>query len=140
MKKELILKIMSAVVFSFYNMKDLSAMKMPKEILMNASEGKTKNPVYTPVTFPHQKHVKLGCPVCHHKWTDKKNPPKKCSDSGCHDLFNAKGPQMKAQNSAYNAFHNRTSVHSCVGCHQKKKKENVATGPIACNKCHIKNK
>jgi len=75
MKKVLLLIIMSAVAFSFYNMKDLSAMKMPKEILMNASEGKTKNPVYTPVTFPHQKHVKLGCPVCHHKWTDKKNPP-----------------------------------------------------------------
>lgn len=63
--------------FSLMGIDSIIAMKMPKTVLMNASQGKTKNPVYAPVNFPHQKHLKLGCPVCHHKWTDKKNPPKK---------------------------------------------------------------
>ncbi len=140
MKRLLLSVVVCAMAICLYDLTSLNAMKMPKQILMNACQGKTKNPVYAPVDFPHQKHIRLGCNVCHHKWTNKKNPPRTCTSSGCHDLLSAKGAQMMAQNSAYNAFHNRTSKHSCLGCHKLKKKEHVAAGPIACNKCHIKNK
>ncbi|WP_461833325.1 cytochrome c3 family protein [Desulfothermus sp.] len=138
MKKVFLLAVAGALLFSLTGSDLIEAMKIPKTVLMNASLGKTKNPVYAPVNFPHQKHLRLGCPVCHHKWIDKKNPPKKCVDSGCHDILGAKGAQMRAKNSAYNAYHNPTSNHSCMGCHKNKKKQNLATGPIACKKCHVK--
>ncbi len=140
MKRVLICGFVAAIAMLFSVGMPSQAMKLPKEILMNACEGKTKNPIYAPVLMPHQKHLKLGCNTCHHKWTDKKNPPRKCTNPGCHDILEAKGKQMMDIHSAYNAFHNRTSPHSCIGCHMKRKREHLATGPIACAKCHVKNK
>lgn len=137
MKKLFSFVLISGLLICFAGPTTIMAMKMPKDIVMDDAVGKVKNPVYKPVTFPHQKHVRQGCPVCHHKWTDKKQPPKKCVDAGCHDLIGAKGAQMKAENAAFNAFHNRKEIRSCVGCHLKKKAEGKKFGPIACNKCHL---
>lgn len=114
------------------------AIESPETIEMKDSLGKTKNPTYTPVVMPHKKHEKLKCETCHHKWTDKNQPPLKCTSSGCHDLFNAKGKQMMDKKSAYFAFHDRKSNHSCMGCHFTNKKQNKVTGPLVCKKCHVK--
>ncbi len=138
MKKVLLMCLAICFALSFSSFTLLNAMKLPKDILMDVSQGKTKNPLYAPVNFPHQKHVKQGCTTCHHKWTNKKEPPKKCTSSGCHSILGAKGAQMKDVHSAYDAYHNRKSQHSCIGCHQMKKKQNLAAGPVTCKKCHKK--
>ncbi len=114
------------------------AIEPPEEIEMKDSLGKTKNPLYTPVIMPHKKHEKIPCETCHHKWTDKTKAPLKCTSSGCHDLINAKGPQMMNKKSAYFAFHDKKSVHSCLSCHAKNKVKNKPTGPLSCKGCHKK--
>lgn len=90
-------------------------------------EKSTKGPVF----FPHSKHAKVECKACHHTW-DGKAKMQKCSDAACHpDLVEKKG-----EKSLYNAYHNMTSTHSCIGCHKAAKKDNKPTGPINCNDCH----
>ncbi len=108
-------------------------------IEMKDAEGKVSNPIYKPVIFEHQKHYPLGCQTCHHKWKDMTKPPSKCTAKGCHDLIGVTGEDMVKTESAFNAYHKRTSIHSCVGCHTKKKAEGVKAGPIACVKCHNPN-
>ena len=116
-----------------------ASMQMPQQVIMDDSQGKVKNPLYTPVTLPHQKHLSQGCPVCHHKWEDRSKSPQKCTDCGCHDLIGASGADMQKVASAYNAYHNRESVHSCMGCHIQKNQEGEAHGPFRnCANCHIK--
>ena len=77
-----------------------------------------------------------NCRVCHHESLEK------CSN--CHTLEgDEKGGNVKLAN----AFHEVTSTHSCVGCHetQKKKEEcavchgSMVKGPSdsSCDTCHI---
>ena len=118
----------------------LQAMEMPKVITMDDAKGKTENPVYTPVDMPHQQHLASGikCEDCHHKWEDRSEPPKRCIDSGCHDVLGAEGKEMNKVEAAYNAHHNQKSEHSCIGCHQSRKKAGKKAGPVPCQKCHEK--
>ena len=117
-----------------------SSMQIPQEVVMNEAQDKVNNPLYAPVTMPHQKHISQGCPVCHHKWEDTSQPPRKCTTSGCHDLVGAKGAQMQEVDAAFNAYHNRESTHSCLGCHLQKNKADQACGPFQnCAACHVKN-
>ena len=117
-----------------------SSMQMPQEVLMDDAQGKVNNPLYAPVNMAHQKHIQQGCPVCHHKWEDKSQPPQKCTASGCHDLIGATGADMQNVEAAYNAYHNRESVHSCMGCHIEKSEADEPCGPYQnCAECHVKN-
>jgi hypothetical protein len=90
----------------------------------------------TPVTFDHAKHKELACTTCHHEFKDGQNvwkegqEVKKCS--ACHKL-EADGKIVKL----YAAFH-ADSEHSCVGCHEKMKKEQKKSGPTTCAQCHPK--
>lgn len=128
--------IVGGILFFFISLS--IAIETPETIEMKDSLGKSKNPTYSPVVFPHKKHEKFDCKDCHHKWTDENTPPQKCTSSGCHDVFNAKGKQMREPKSSYFAFHDRKSKHSCIGCHTKNKRKKLATGPIVCKQCHIK--
>ena len=126
-------------LFFFFPHLQASSMEMPQEIVMDDAQGKVNNPLYAPVTMPHQKHIPQGCPVCHHKWEDKSNPPQKCTASGCHDLIGASGSEMQNVEAAYNAYHNRKSIHSCMGCHIQKNEADEAHGPFKnCAECHPK--
>ncbi|HMB31254.1 MAG TPA: cytochrome c3 family protein [Desulfohalobiaceae bacterium] len=139
MKKSLVLTIVSLFLVSLITVTALQAMKMPSaELTMNASKGKVQNPMYTPVTMPHQLHVqKIGnCMLCHHKFNDPKEQFIKCTSSGCHDQLNAQGKEMNNVNASYFAYHSRGNIKSCIGCHESRKKAGNATGPISCTKCH----
>jgi hypothetical protein len=114
-----------------------SSLQVPQEILMDDSQDLVDNPVYTPVVMPHQGHIALGCQSCHHTWEDTSQAPKKCTSCGCHDLIGASGEQIQEVNAAFNAYHNRESTRSCLGCHLDKNEAEQAFGPFAnCADCH----
>jgi hypothetical protein len=108
-----------------------------KEITIDAPEVfKVKK--QAPVKFMHSKHKDQVCTNCHHEFKDGKNEwkegqeVKKCDV--CHKDKD-EGKMIKL----YAAFHNKEAQHSsCLGCHEKNKKDNKKTGPTACPKCHIK--
>jgi hypothetical protein len=114
-----------------------SSLQLPQDIVMDHAQEDIDNPVYTPVIMPHQKHMSLGCDSCHHTWEDTSQAPKKCTSSGCHDLIGGSGEQMQEVNAAFNAFHNRESTRSCVGCHLDKNRSEQTCGPFTnCADCH----
>jgi len=104
----------------------------------------------TPVHFTHSTHLKFSCIACHHDW-DRESPVQGCSSSGCHEKLmpapaTGKQSQDKRIPSITGAYHK-----ACRGCHrdQLKQGEKVtnggseyksnlqATGPIACEGCHL---
>lgn len=76
------------------------------------------------VEFDHFTHEEYNCTVCHHT-----NENISCATTGCHDNVRTK----TGRSSYYQAFHNRLSKKSCVGCHRE-----MCMGPKKCNECHIK--
>ncbi len=127
--------IMAALVL-FLAFPSLQAMDMPDKITLNVGQGKVDHKAYTPVTMPHQKHEKLDCTACHHKWEEKDKAPQKCTASGCHDLIGAEGGKMRRVEAAFNAHHDYTSSKSCLGCHKERIKAGEEGGPVLCTKCH----
>jgi hypothetical protein len=114
-----------------------ASFELPGEILMDKAEGHTDNPIYAPVLMPHQAHISLGCESCHHTWEDKSSAPQTCTSSGCHEVLGATGPQMQEADSAFNAYHNRESSRSCLGCHIQRDQADAPCGPFAgCTDCH----
>lgn len=114
-----------------------ASMHIPETIRMDHAQGKVDNPLYAPVNMPHAMHITNGCHSCHHKWVDESEPPRKCSHPGCHDLIGATGAQIQEVCAAYNAYHNRESEFSCLGCHIQKSKQEKAHGPFQnCAECH----
>jgi hypothetical protein len=106
----------------------------PKEMILKAPEGMVAK--QAPVVFSHESHKALECQACHHTW-DGKGEIGGCMDQGCHDVIDAKTPEEKKNpNYFYNAFHDRKSTFSCVGCHSELKKAAKPTGPIGCKDCH----
>lgn len=142
MKKSILASLLSACMLLFLSLAVLQAydFEIPEIIVMDDAQGKTENPQYSPTEFQHKTHeaVVAECQTCHHMWEDESEPPQKCTDAGCHDLIGAKGAEMREVNSAYFAYHDRKSEHSCVGCHQALKQAGEATGPLPCNACHPK--
>jgi hypothetical protein len=91
-----------------------------------------------PVSFSHGSHSDLECTACHHMW-DGKGDIGGCMDQGCHDLVQAVTPQERRDPLYfYNAFHARTSLISCVGCHSDGRKAGLPTGPVGCQECHTR--
>ena len=122
-------------LFSFHL--QAASFELPGEIIMDRAEGHVDNPIYTPVRMPHNSHISLGCESCHHTWEDKSSAPQACTSSGCHDVLGATGPQMQEVDSAFNAYHNRESSRSCLGCHIQKEQADEPCGPAAsCTDCH----
>lgn len=141
MNKFIVIALVLGGLIFLFSLPGLQAYNMPQEINMNASECKVENPMYTPVVFPHQKHLSLGdCTLCHHKWEDRSKAPQKCTASGCHDLIGVQGPEMTEVNSSYYAYHTRESDKSCIGCHMSRKEAGETTGPTNCIKCHPQEK
>ena len=68
------------------------------------------------VDFSHASHAALECRTCHHPW-DGTGPMPKCSQSGCHDVFDAKD---KSAQSFYKIVHGPSTdtAPSCLGCHK----------------------
>lgn len=99
----------------------------PASVVIDAAAKKQ-----APVTFPHDKHVKLGkpCDTCHHTnkglTAESKVKVEKCSS--CHMKAEGKMSTMADMNLEKNPMHNK-----CVGCHKAEKK-----GPTSCVKCHVK--
>ncbi|MFP4515929.1 MAG: cytochrome c3 family protein [bacterium] len=113
-----------------------TAPEVPDELLLKAPEG--VEPKQSPVEFSHIVHQDLDCTACHHEW-DGTSEIQGCSDSGCHDLLFPKSPQdRKDPLYFYNAYHDRQSEISCVGCHSALKKAGNPTGPTGCVDCHPK--
>lgn len=66
------------------------------------------------VVFNHSAHKASDCKECHHTW-DGAGAIKKCSDAGCHDVFDKADKSVK---SYYQAMHNKKAkLSTCVSCH-----------------------
>lgn len=89
---------------------------------------------FGPINFNHMTHAEVACTTCHHTW-DGKSSVQACSDAGCHDNYDGKSGSV----SYFNAFHQRDSEKSCVGCHSKNAgntKKPVTLMPCHNNSCH----
>ena len=134
--KRIVVSLTAAVALCAFFIPTLFASQpaVPGEMILKAPEGvEAKQP---PVTFSHEAHKDLDCKACHHEW-DGKGEIGGCMDQGCHDIIDAKTPQEKKDpRFYYNAFHDRKSTISCVGCHSELRKAEKPTGPIGCKECH----
>lgn len=111
----------------------------PSEVVFNRPEGAAATN-YAPVTFNHEAHLAEDCTVCHHTW-DGASGIKSCSSKGCHDDLK----NREVSNSYFQAFHNKHSKRSCLGCHSEMNAEGKLKGeapmqiaPCANNMCHVK--
>lgn len=79
-----------------------------------------------PLFFPHNKHTKnMGCPVCHHNFTDKDMAGVPCVL--CH-----KSDHPKLTRGIEGEFHD-----FCKGCHAKEARLLEKHGPVReCAGCH----
>lgn len=126
MKKTLLITLMIVALLGAFTVSVAVSADAPAgDVEMKYPGEKTK---YAPIKFSHAAHAAQACEDCHHKGMD--DP--KCT--GCHSDYskeNKKNPE-----SFDSAFHNKKSVHSCVGCHKKLGKDSPA--PTKCNDCHTK--
>nr|WP_321259542.1 cytochrome c3 family protein [uncultured Pseudodesulfovibrio sp.] len=135
MKKSLIISLMVvALVCVFALPAVIAGNAAPDQITMTAPEG--VKATKTAVEFPHKKHSELGidCMVCHHK-AESKEAVKSCASEGCH--VDASKAAKKDPKGFYQAFHNKKSKASCLGCHKVEKKAGKAA-PVGCKDCHPK--
>ncbi len=72
------------------------------------------------VMYPHAAHAEFKCVQCHHE-PDANGNPQKCSNAGCHDVFDKKD---KSAHSFYQLAHAKTKAdpNSCLDCHKKQAK------------------
>lgn len=104
------------------------ATEIPDKMLINPpAEVEAK---MAPATFDHETHA-FGCNDCHHV---SEGNIQSCMSAGCHDVIDSTDRTNPLY--FYNAFHDRKSELSCVGCHGSLKKAGEDTGPIACKECH----
>lgn len=129
MKKSILIVLASAALIMTFILPNLHAVEAPGEIILKTPEG--VQATQSPVAFSHEAHSELECADCHHKLDE--NPDNYgCTSAGCHDDFESK----RGDHSAYAAFHNFRSEHSCLGCHRAKAKAGESTGPARCPDCH----
>lgn len=136
MRKSLFVALVCSALVCAFVLPNLSAMEAPGDMVLKAPEGVKAR--FSPVEFSHDAHSALDCESCHHMLAE--NPDNyNCMSEGCHDLFNPTSVEEKKDITYfYNAFHDRRSEHSCLGCHMAKKKAGETTGPLACTQCHPK--
>ncbi len=99
------------------------------------------------VTFTHKKHnvdYKIACAECHHVYKDGKSiweegdKVEKCGV--CHSKDKPSREERKELSGAekIKGYHYEAIHENCKGCHKDLKREGKPTGPIACSKCHPK--
>lgn len=108
----------------------------PLEFSFKRPETQKTN--FARVSFSHGDHGAVACQTCHHTW-DGKGQIESCSTKGCHDAMKDRHDKM----GYFQAFHNRDSVSSCLGCHAKhnaelkeKGKPQLQLAACANNICH----
>jgi hypothetical protein len=78
-----------------------------------------------PVKFPHDLHAdalkKEGCKLCHQVENEKTL-----------NFAFPKNADNQDRDSLINSYHD-----ACIGCHEDKRKEDLATGPETCGECHL---
>ena len=110
---------------------DENLISYDKQIVLSVPEDQEARKAE--VEFPHQDHImRFGCSECHHEWDHTEmDRPEACVS--CHDNFD----DRKEVESYYNAFHNRDSTHSCIGCHGQMTDETAEVNPPKrCSDCH----
>jgi hypothetical protein len=134
MKKIVVALTAAAVLCAFFIPSLFASPQAPGDMILKAPEGvEAKQP---PVAFSHEAHKELECQACHHEW-DGKGEIQGCMAQGCHDVLVAETPEARKNPMYYyNAYHDRKSTISCVGCHSELKKAEKPTGPIGCKDCH----
>jgi len=125
MKKALFLSLVCAAVMCVFMLPALHASDAPEDMVLSMPEG--QEATQPPVDFSHVGHGDFECAECHHKW-DGSGAVTPCSTEGCHSNYASK----KGADSFYGAFHDRQSMHSCLGCHK------AEGGPIKCTDCHVR--
>ncbi|NDV19676.1 cytochrome C [Pseudodesulfovibrio sp. JC047] len=136
MKKSLMISLMVvALVCVFALPAVIAGNAAPDQITITAPEG--VKATKTPVDFPHKMHADSGidCLVCHHK-DESKDAVKSCAAEGCH--VDASKAAKKKPEGFYQAFHNKKSKTSCLGCHKAEKKAGNKKAPVSCKACHPK--
>ncbi len=135
MKKLLLALVGSALVCALV-FPALNAAECPADLVIEPPESVEAR--FAPVDFSHDVHADFDCTACHHMW-DGESDVQSCMSEGCHDLYNpADVSEKKDIAYYYNAFHDRQSEISCIGCHGALKKAGEPTGPITCTDCHPK--
>lgn len=129
MKKMVLVGFVSAVLMMAFILPNLYAVEPPGEMVLKVPEG--IEATQSPVVFSHDSHSDLDCAACHHK-LDEEPDDYSCVSAGCHDDWEAK----RGDASAYQAFHNFRSEHSCLGCHRVKAQAGEESGPAKCPDCH----
>lgn len=135
MKKSLMISLMVAALVCVFALPAVIAGNAPADtMVLKAPEGVKMTK--TAVNFPHKAHETAGidCMTCHHK-AESKDAIKGCAVEGCH--MDASKAAKKDPKGFYQAFHNKKSEASCLGCHKKQKKAGKAV-PVACKACHPK--
>jgi hypothetical protein len=134
--KRVVASLIAAFALSVFLISVLFASQppVPDDMILKPPPGtEAKQP---PVTFSHQAHKDLECQACHHTW-DGKGEIQSCAAQGCHDIFEAETPaERRDPKFNYNAWHDRKSTISCVGCHSEMRKAGEPTGPVGCKDCH----
>jgi len=136
MKKSLIISLMVvALVCVFALPAVIAGNAAPENITMTAPEG--VKATKAAVEFTHKKHADTGidCMVCHHK-AESKEAITGCAVEGCHT--DASKAAKKDPKGFYQAFHNKKSKASCLGCHKAEKKAGNEAAPVSCKACHPK--
>jgi Class III cytochrome C family len=83
-------------------------------------------PSILPVQFPHEKHTKVNCVICHHNFVDK------TGIGSCLDCHRSARPDLTQ--SAEATFH-----VFCRGCHTELAQTTTRHGPTrSCSACHAK--
>lgn len=84
------------------------------------------------VVFPHAPHKQYGCRTCHHEMTPERKVYVSCSqNAACHNQMDVAD---RSSRSYFQAMHDVSSGHSCLGCHTQKAAERP--GLAGCNHCH----
>jgi hypothetical protein len=146
MNKKVPLRILvSAIGFLFICTGIHAAQEVSDSIELNSAVYEThRKPI---VNFTHTKHAAdygIACTECHHVIEDGKNvwkegdPVQKCN--ACHSKDKPSPDERKRMSDAerMKAFHYEAIHENCKGCHNELKKAGKPTGPISCNKCHVR--
>jgi len=137
MKKSLIICLMVVALVCVFALPAVIAGNTAADVIVMKAPGGAKM-TKTAVTFPHKAHVDggLDCLTCHHK-AESKDAVKGCAVEGCH--ADASKAAKKDPKGFYQAFHQKKSEASCLGCHKKVKTSKAGKKlPVSCKACHPK--
>ncbi len=115
MRKMIVSLFVSGALVLLFALPSISQTAPAEDITMAYLPKKT-------VIFKHSAHKELDCKKCHHMW-EKEGDPRKCTTSGCHDVFDSKD---KTEHNLYKTIHGKGSdaATGCLQCHKEEAKKN----------------